>query len=374
MYRGFKYRCYPTKAQQQQLAKTFGACRYVYNWALALRTEAWYERKERVNYAQSSALLTQLKKHPTTNWLADVSCTPSQQALRCLQSAFTNFWEKRSGYPSFKRKQGKQTATWTRCIVRDDCFVIPRIGSLRVAWSREHRPSAACSVVLMKTPSGRYYVGFQLDESIAKLTVLKKTIGLDLGLTSFVTTSDGSKYKAPKPLRIHAARLRTAQKALARKKKGSKNRNKQRIRVAKIHEHIADICNDFLHKLSTKLIRENQTICMEDLNVRGMMKNHKLAGAISDVSWGEFRRQLEYKALWYGRQLVAIDRFYPSSKRCSSCGHTLTSLSLSVRQWTCAKCGVTHDRDINAAINIKAAGLAVLACGDGIRPIHTQVC
>ena len=197
-------------------------------------------------------------------------------------------------------------------------------------------------------------------------------IGIDLGLTDFAVTSNGSKYQSPRPLRRKMAQLRRAQKALSRKKNGSGNRNKARICVAKINQKISDIRHDFLHKLSTKLVRENQTIVIEDLNVRGMMTNHCLAGAIADSSWPEFTRQLVYKCAWYGRELIKIDRWFPSSKRCSRCGYIAESMSLKVRQWTCPQCGAEHDRDVNAAANISGAGLALKACGGSVRPKRPQ--
>ena len=221
-------------------------------------------------------------------------------------------------------------------------------------------PSA---VDLSRTPAGRYYVSFRVDEPLDPMPAAEGAIGIDLGLTCFAALSDGSKHEAPRPLRRKMAQLKRAQKALSRKRKGSKNRNKARIRVAKIHQKITDVRRDFLHNLSTRLVRENQTIAVEDLNVRGMMTNHSLAGAV-----GEFVRQLQYKCEWHGRTFVHIDRWCPSSKTCSACGAVVDSLPLDVRAWTCPECGVEHDRDINAARNILAAGLAVIACGGDVRP------
>jgi putative transposase len=371
--RGFKYRFYPTPEQAVALSRTFGSVRFVYNWALNLRTQAWYGRRERVNYARTSAELTTLKKQPETAWLNEVSSVPTQQALRNLQTAFTNFWGKRAAYPSFKKKGHRGSAEFTRSAFRWDgrTLSLAKIGALRIKWSRRFTVEPS-TVIISRTPSGRYYVTFRLDETLVAMSQTQGAVGIDLGLLDFAATSNGSKYQSPRPLKRKMAQLKRAQKALSRKQKGSKNRAKARVRVAKIHEKIADIRQDFLHKLSTKLVRENQTIVVEDLNVRGMMANHKLAGAISDSGWSEFTRQLTYKCEWYGRRLVRIDRWFPSSKRCSKCGHIADSMPLNVRQWECMACGAKHDRDVNAAINILAAGRAVTACGEGVRPSRPQ--
>jgi putative transposase len=306
-------------------------------------------------------------------WLNEASAVAMQQSLRHLQSAFVNFWEKKTGYPSFKKKKGKASAEFTRAAFRWDKGIlsIAKVGILRIKWSRRFTGDPS-TVMVSKTPSGRYYVTFRVDEPLASVPEATSAIGVDLGLIDFAATSTGSKYQSPRPLRRKMAQLKRAQKALSRKQKGSNNRTKARIRVAKVHEKIADIRQDFLHKLSTKLVRENQTIVIEDLNVRGMMANHKLAGAISDSGWSEFTRQLAYKCEWYGRRLVKIDHWFPSSKRCSKCGHVADSMPLNVRQWECLSCGAKHDRDVNAAINILAAGLAVTACGEGVRPPRSQ--
>jgi putative transposase len=369
MVRGFKYRCYPTKAQEQQLAKTFGAVRFVYNWALEQRTKAWYEKQERISYNKTSAMLTELKQQPDTAWLYDAVSVPQQQALRHLQTAFVNFWEKRAKYPSFKKKHGRQSAEFTSSAFQWDehDLRIAKIGKLKIKWSRRFK-GRPTNVTVSKARSGRYYVSFTVDDPLPKQPKTRKSVGIDLGLTSFVTLSTGEKIQAPKPLKANLAKLKRRQQSLSRKMLGSNNRAKARIAVAKIYEKVAFIRLDFLHKLSTRLIRENQTIVIEDLNIRGMSKNHCLARSISDVSWAEFTRQLAYKCAWYGRTLVKIDRFYPSTKRCYDCGYVLDKLPLDQRSWTCPSCHIIHDRDNNAAKNILAAGQAVIACGDGVRP------
>jgi putative transposase len=240
---------------------------------------------------------------------------------------------------------------------------------LPIIWSRPLpegcKPS---SVTISKDEANRYFVSFLVEEDIKPLPVVNKQIGLDLGLKSMVITSDGHTYGNPKFFAKDEKKLAKAQRRHAKKKKGSKNRDKARLKVARIHKKIADRRRDYQHKLSTKIIRENQVVCVESLTVKNMVKNHCLAKAIHDVGWAELVRQLEYKAQWYGRTFVKIDKWYPSSKRCFDCGHILDSLSLDVRQWVCPECGVDHDRDINAANNILAAGLAVNACGEAVRP------
>jgi putative transposase len=321
MVRGFQYRFYPTRAQKAVLAKTFGCARYVYNWALNLRSTAWRERQERIGYSRTSAALTELKRLPETAWFNEVSSVPVQQSLRHLQTAFVNFRQNGAEYPSFKKRGNRQSAEFTRSGFQWDgnTLTVAKIGKLAIRWSRRFsmHPSA---VDLSRTPAGRYYVSFRVDEPLDPMPAAEGAIGIDLGLTCFAALSDGSKHEAPRPLRRKMAQLKRAQKALSRKRKGSKNRNKARIRVAKIHQKITDVRRDFLHNLSTRLVRENQTIAVEDLNVRGMMTNHSLAGAVGDSGWGEFVRQLQYKCEWHGRTFVHIDRWCPSSKTCSACG------------------------------------------------------
>ena len=367
MVRGFEFRFYPTEEQKVALAKTFGSTRYVYNWALDLRSKAWKERKERIDYHDSSAALTPLKQElPGLN---EVSCVPVQQSLRHLETAFVHFWKHGADYPAFKSKFNQQSAEFTRSGFRwrQGQLVLAKIGKLRIRWSRRFKAKPT-TVTVSRTPAGQYYVSFRVDERLKPMPAAKAAIGIDLGLTCFAADSNGTKYRAPHPLRRKMAQLKRAQKALSRKKKGSKNRDKARIRVAKIHQKISDIRCDFQHKLSTQLVRENQTLVIEDLNVRGLLANHNLAGAIGDSGWSEFVRQLEYKSEWYGRTLIRVDRFFPSSKLCSACGFKNESMPLEMRGWTCPSCGTTHDRDINAARNLLAGGLPVNAGGGDVRP------
>ncbi|HET9920775.1 MAG TPA: IS200/IS605 family element RNA-guided endonuclease TnpB [Ktedonobacteraceae bacterium] len=376
--RAYKYRIYPSNEQKQLLARTFGCGRYVYNWALQERTDAYYKRGERLSYEGTAQRLTLLKKQDEYAWLNEVSSVPLQQSLRHLDKAFRHFFEGRAEYPTFKKKRNDQSATYTSNAFKWDgkhLTLAKMDDPLEIVWSRPLpegcRPS---SVTISKDEANRYFVSFLLEEDLKPLPVVTKHVGLDLGLKSMVITSDGHTYGNPKFFAKDEKKLARAQRRHARKKKGSKNREKARLKVARIHKKIADRRRDYQHKLSTKLIRENQVVCVESLQVKNMVKNHCLAKAIHDVGWAELLRQLEYKATWYGRTLVKIDKWYPSSKRCFDCGHLLDSLSLDIRFWTCSECGVHHDRDINAANNILAVGLTVNACGEAVRPgrVKTQ--
>src|SRR3989454_4851772 len=370
--RAYHYRFYPTDEQAHILARTFGCARYVYNWALRLRTDAYYKEQKRIGYHETSAHLTLLKKQEETSWLGEVSSVPLQQALSHLDRAFRHFFEGRAAYPIFKKKQGDQAATYVASAFRWDGtqLTLAKMQTpLDIHWSRPLPDGCKpTTVTVSKDCANRYFVSILVEEDIKPLPVVNKQVGLDMGLKSMVITSDGQTHGNPKFFHQDEKKLAKAQRRLAKKKKGSQNRAKARVKVARIHGRVADRRRNYQHQLSTKLIRENQTICVESLQVKNMVQNHCLAKAISDVGWSEFVRQLEYKAAWYGRTLVKIDKWYPSSKRCFDCGHLLDSLTLDIRVWTCPACGVVHDRDINAARNMLAAGLAVTACGEAVRP------
>jgi putative transposase len=371
--RAYKYRLYPTQEQVPILARTFGCCRYVYNWGLRTRTDAYYKDGQRLYYEGTAERLTALKKQDDHVWLNEVSSVALQQSLRHLDKAFRNFFEGRAQYPKFHKKHGEQAATYASTAFRWDgkSLILAKMTEpLTMVWSRPLPDGCKpTTVTVTKDSANRYFVSILIEEDIKPLPITKKQVGLDLGLKSMVITSDGHTYGNPKFFVTDEKKLAKAQRRHAKKKKGSKNREKARRKVAKIHARISDRRRDYQHKLSTKLIRENQVVCVESLQVKHMVKNHSLAKAMSDVGWGEFVRQLDYKAKWYGRTLVKIDKFYPSSKRCFDCGHILDSLSLDIRVWTCPECGVFHDRDINAAKNIHAAGLTVVeACGEAVRP------
>ncbi|MFE5586587.1 RNA-guided endonuclease InsQ/TnpB family protein [Kitasatospora sp. NPDC056531] len=370
--RAFKYRFYPTDAQAAELSRTFGCVRKVYNMALAARTEAWALRQERITYNQTSAMLTAWKKTEQLAFLTEVSSVPMQQCLRHLQGAFTNFFAKRAKYPRFKSKhKSRASAEYTSSAFRfrDGELTLAKMAEpLAIVWSRPLPEGAVPSTVTVsRDAAGRWFVSMLCDDRPTMPEPVNVVVGIDAGITSLVTLSTGEKIANPRHERKDREHLVKAQRELSRKVKGSNNRAKARIKVAKIHARIADRRSDFLHKLTTRLVRENQTLVIEDLTVRNMVGNHTLARAISDASWTEMRSMLEYKADWYGRDLVVVDRWFPSSKLCSACGSLRRKMPLNVREWTC-DCGATHDRDVNAAINILAAGLAVTACGDGVRP------
>lgn len=366
--RAYYYRCYPTNEQQQILARTFGCVRWIYNWALALKSQAYQEEGKRLSYGDLSACLPTLKQQVETTWLAEVSSVPLQQSLRHLDRAFVNFFEGRGKYPRFKsKKHDIQTATYTATAFtwKDGILTLAKMDApLDIRWSRPLPEGAIPSMVtLRRDNAGRYFVSLLVEEEIEILPASSEQIGVDLGLTSMVITSKGEKVGNPRFFASDEKKLARAQKRHARKQKGSKNREKARGTVAKIHTRIADRRRDYQHKLSTRLIRENQVICVESLAVKHMLQNHALAKAIADVGWGEFVRQLAYKAQWYGRSLIKIDRWFPSSKMCSWCSSVLENLDLEVRDWMCPTCGTHHDRDVNAANTILSEGLRLSAAG-----------
>ncbi len=372
--RAYKYRFYPTDAQKRNLAQTFGCCRFVYNWGLSTRKTAYRERGQSLYYNDLAAMLPNLKKQYP--WLADVSSVPLQQALRHLDRAFVNFFEGRAKYPTFKKKHHDQSATYASNAFQWDrkSLTLAKMEEpLTIQWhrplSKDAKPS---SVTISKDAAGRYFISILVAEGIKSLPVTPNMVGLDLGIQSMVAISTGEQVGNPRYFAMDEKKLAKAQRRHARKQKGSKNREKARKKAARLHVRIADRRRDYQHKLSTRIVHENQVICVESLAVKNMVKNHCLAKSIADVGWGEFVRQLEYKAQWYGRQLVKIDRFYPSSKTCSACKQVVDSLPLDIREWVCPECGVLHDRDINAAMNILAEGLSVAACGGNVRPVRAK--
>ena len=369
--RAYKYRFYPTPEQEQILSQTFGCVRFVYNSVLRWRTDAFYQQQLKVGYVEANAQLSRMKKDPELAFLGEVSSVPLQQCLRHQQTAFKNFFEGRAQYPTFKSKRHRQSAEFTRSAFkyRDGKLYLAKSKTpLDIRWSRE-LPGEPSTVTVSKDSAGRYFVSCLCEFEPSQLPVTPNTTGIDLGLKNLFITDKGERVGNPRHTARYAARLAKAQRRLSKKKLGSANRAKARQKVAKLHAKISDCRQDNLHKLSRRLINENQVICVESLKVKNMIRNPTLSKAIADAGWGEFVRQLAYKADWAGRSLVAIDQWFPSSKRCSGCGHTLSSLPLSIRQWDCPECGMSHDRDINAATNIKAAGLAVLALGENVSGI-----
>ena len=372
--RAYKYRFYPTEEQEALLRRTFGCVRVVYNKALEERTRAWSTERRSITYSDTSAMLTQWKKTEDYHWLSEVSSVPLQQSLRHLQDAFSKFWSKQNRYPRFKSRKSRQSAAFTSSAFRWDgehLTLAKTSAPLRIVWSRPLPEGAQPSTVTVSLDrAGRWFVSLLIEEAISPLPAApSNAVGIDMGLESFATLSTGEKVANPRHEARDRARLARAQRKMARKQKGSKNRAKARTKVARIQTRIADRRRDHLHKLSTRLVRENQTVVIEDLSVVGMMSRggrYKtgLNRSISDAAWGKFRSMLEYKADWYGREVVVIDRWFPSSQLCSACGTITGRKALNVRTWVCS-CGSHHDRDINAAKNILAAGLAVSVCGDG---------
>jgi putative transposase len=372
--RAYKYRFYPTDEQAHILAQTFGCVRFTYNWALHTRRVAYKERGEKLFYHHLSALLPALKEE--FPWLKNVSSVPVQQSLRNLDKAFKNFFEGRAAYPTFKKKQNAQSATYASNAFKWDGSALT-LAKMDVPLDIHlHRPlpknSKPSSVTITKDGAGRYFVSLLVEEKIPPLPVVPHMVGLDLGLKSMVILDSGEAVGNPHFFRKEEKKLAKAQRRHAKKKKGSKNCHKARRKVARVHARITDRRRDYQHKLSTRIVRENQVICIESLAVKNMVKNHCLAKSISDVGWGEFVRQLEYKSQWYGRTLVKIDRWYPSSKTCHSCKYVLEELDLEVRTWECPECKMVHERDTNAARNILAEGLSVSACGGGVRPVRAK--
>ena len=375
MTRRWNFRAYPTDTQAEHLARTFGCCRLVYNGMLAARTVAIH-RGERLTQAATDKRLTILKRDPELAFLNAVSSVPLQQSLRHLHTAFVNFFAKRSAFPTFKKKNTtRDSATYTRSAFRFDRvsqrLTLAKLGVLELCISRrvEVDPS---TVTVTRHPSGRYYVSMVLAVASPSTKRVKtgQSIGIDFGLSRLATLSNGETIPNPRHLTQKTALLARAQRRLARTQTGSNRRRTQARRVARLHERIADVRRDSLHKLSTSLVRRFDSIYLEDLHLRGLVQNHRLARSLSDASIGTAIRMIEAKAEASGVSVVTINRWFPSSKTCSACGHLLDALPLSVRRWTCPQCGTDHDRDVNAAKNILAVGQTVTVRGGGVRAVR----
>lgn len=377
--KAFRYRLYPNAEQERLFAVNFGHSRFVYNHFLAER-KAYYEAhktdaKKGLNYYDNATRLREMKSEAQFAWLQEAHSQVLQQSLKDLDRAYKNFFAKRAKFPKFHKKHDKLSAHYPQGVqVGEKWLAIPKIGKVKAVI---HRPCEGKikNVTVTKTKSGRYFASVQVELELPEPQPSKPdAVGLDMGLKAFLVTSDAVAVPAPKHLLKAQKRLTRLQRKLSRRKKGSKGREKARQLLARQHEKVANQRSDFLHKTSRWLVNNDGLIGIEDLNVAGMVKNHKLARAISDAGWGELRRQLEYKAMWYGSRVVAIDRFFPSSRRCSVCGYILPELKLSMRDWNCPACATHHDRDLNAAVNIKIeaqtrAGMSrSYAGGEGVSP------
>ena len=379
MLRAYKYRIYPTDEQKVLFAKTFGCCRFVYNWALNLKIEAYKLEKKSVAYKEvQDRMVNELKKE--NQWLTEVNSQALLNSIRNLDTAYKNFFRDTHaiGFPKFKSRKGKQSFQCPQHCSVDfgkGTISIPKAKVIPAVLHRKFKGTVKTVTVSM-TPSGKYFASVLVDTDIQELPASPvqgdTPLGIDLGIKSLAVCSDGRTFDNPKNLQHSLDRLALLQKRLSRKKKGSANRNKARIRVARLQEHIANCRKDNLHKITHALTHESQvrTLCMEDLNVKGMQRNHHLAQAVGDASFGMFLTMLEYKCRWYGVNLIKIDRFAPSSKTCGQCGYVYKELKLSERSWTCPECGTHHDRDFNAACNIKEFGLKALPSERGdVKPV-----
>lgn len=368
---GFRFRLYPTKEQELLLRKTLGCSRFVWNYFLDLRQKSWKQENKSLSYYDTAKLLTQLKKEPEYSWLSEVSIIPLRYSIYELDGTYKKFFKGNCGYPNFKKKSGTNSIgldTSAFSIKNGKFFIAKNKQPLNIRFHRQLPQNQEIKYIhITLEPSGKWYVSFNLEVSVHPLPESQNQIGIDLGVSTFVTTSNGDKIKSP-DLKKEYQKLKKLQRKLSKKQKGSKNRNKVRIKVARQYERIKFIRLNFHHQLSRKLVNENQVIVLEDLKIKNMVKNRKLSRAISEQGWYQFRMFLEYKCDWYGRELIIINQWYPSSKTCSSCGSIQTKMPLSVREWTCPDCGSHHDRDINAAKNILAVGTTVSACGDSVRP------
>ena len=365
MEKAYKYRIYPNKKQKEIIAKTFGCCRFVYNKYLAKRIEMYEHNKETFSYVQCANDMKKLKSE--LEWLKEVDSTALQSALKDLDIAYKKFFKEHFGYPKFKSKKTHRFSYKSKCVNGNIQYCGKHIKLSKLGMVQTNNMLIPHGRILNATvsqePGGKYYVSICCtDVDIKPFEKTGNAVGIDLGIKEFCITSDGEMIPNPKHLKKSLNKLAKLQRELSRKSKGSSNRNKARIKVARLQEHITNQRKDFLQKLSTEIIKTNDIVCLEDLQVKNMVKNHKLAQAITDVSWSEFVTFLEYKVKWYGKKVIKIDKFFASTQTCHVCGYVNPETKdLKVREWICPQCSTYHDRDLNASINILNEGLKILA-------------
>jgi len=379
MLKSYKYKIKPDEEQKVLLNKHFGAIRFSYNYFLNERKVEYETNKQTLNYNDNSAALTKLKKQEEFKWLKEINSQSLQHSLKGLDDAYNSFFKKRTGFPKFKSKHNKNSFKVLQCVrVIDSKLIIPKFKDpIKIIQDRKFKGEIR-QCTLSKTTTNEFFVSILVETDHKKFEKTRKLIGIDLGIKDFVITSDGFKYKNNRYTKTYAKKLKENQQHLSRKVKGSNRYNKQKLKVATIHKKITNSRIDNLHKVSTELIKKYDTIFLEDLNIKGMIKNHKLAKHISDASWSKFISMLEYKALWNDKEIIKIDRFFPSSKQCNSCGYINQNLKLDIREWTCPSCKTKLDRDLNASKNILKEGIKIISSGtddyrrgDEIRPVLT---
>jgi putative transposase len=381
MLKSYKYKIKPNEEQILLLNKHFGAIRFTYNYFLNERKVEYEVNKQTLNYNDNSAALTKLKKLEEFKWLKEINSQSLQHSLKSLDDAYNSFFKKRTVFPKFKSKHTKNSFKVPQFVkVVDGKLIIPKFKDpINIIQDKKFKGEIR-QCTLSKTSTGEFFVSILVETNHEKFEKTNKQIGIDLGLKDFLITSDGFKYKNNRYTKTYTKKLKENQQHLSRKVKGSNRYNRQKLKVAKIHKKITNSRIDNLHKVSTELIKKYDTIFLEDLNIKGMVKNHKLAKHISDASWSKFISMLEYKASWNDKQIIKVDRFFPSSKTCNCCGYVNQNLKLDIREWTCPSCKTKLDRDLNASKNILKEGIKIISlgtndyrCGDEIRPVLTGI-